>query len=64
MPDPKEPLSKEPASGSNPGDEASPGLPGTGENVCRSCAGTGRQADGLCPECGGTGTVVEGIGGG
>jgi hypothetical protein len=64
MPDPKEPRSNKPASGPNPGDDASPGTPGTGENVCRACAGTGRQGDGVCRDCGGTGRVVEGIGGG
>jgi hypothetical protein len=47
----------------NPGDEAAPGTPGTGENVCRACGGSGRQAGRACPECGGSGKVVEGIGG-
>ncbi len=48
----------------HPGDEAPPGTPGTGENICRDCGGTGRLADGrACPTCGGTGTVVEAIGG-
>lgn len=48
----------------NPGDEAAPGTPGTGEDVCRRCNGSGRLAETECPECGGTGVVVEGIGGG
>ncbi len=26
----------------NPGDEGAPGTPGTGENVCPDCSGTGR----------------------
>lgn len=47
----------------NPGDDAAPGTPGTGENVCPRCRGTGRLDDADCPECGGTGKVVEGIGG-
>jgi hypothetical protein len=47
----------------NPGDEAAPGTPGTGENLCRKCSGTGDQGGQPCPECGGTGKVVEGIGG-
>lgn len=47
----------------NPGDEAAPGAPGTGENVCRRCGGSGRVDDTDCPECGGTGKVLEGIGG-
>ncbi|WP_173655689.1 hypothetical protein [Sphingomonas turrisvirgatae] len=47
----------------NSGDDAAPGTPGTGENVCPRCRGTGRLDDADCPECGGTGKVVEGIGG-
>ena len=47
----------------NPGDDAPEGTPGTGENVCPECNGTG-VADGQeCRNCGGTGTVIEGIGG-
>ncbi|WP_331316668.1 hypothetical protein [Methylobacterium mesophilicum] len=46
-----------------PGDEAPPGTPGTGENLCRACGGTGKVADARCSECGGTGTVTTGIGG-
>lgn len=49
--------------GTNPGDEAAPGTPGTGENLCRQCNGTGRLDGQPCPECGGTGKVIEGIGG-
>ncbi|WP_119153154.1 hypothetical protein [Caldimonas tepidiphila] len=47
----------------NPGDEAPPGTPGTGENLCRNCGGSGRIDGGPCPECQGTGKIVEGIGG-
>jgi DnaJ-class molecular chaperone len=51
--------------GTNPGDEATPGTPGTGEDVCPDCKGSGRNASGQpCPACGGTGKVTEGIGGG
>ncbi|MGJ3265170.1 MAG: hypothetical protein ACFE0R_18250 [Salinarimonas sp.] len=46
-----------------PGDEAAPGTPGTGENVCPDCRGTGRLENRPCPTCGGTGIVEEGIGG-
>lgn len=46
----------------NPGDEATPGTPGTGQNICRACAGSGRQADRECPDCGGTGIVIAGVG--
>jgi len=53
-----------PAPPLNPGDEAAPGTPGTGENVCRRCGGSGRiDNNAKCPECGGTGRVIEGIGG-
>ena len=49
----------------NPGDEAPPGTPGTGENICGHCAGKGRMPDGnACRKCGGTGKVIEGVGGG
>ena len=48
----------------NPGDEAAPGTPGTGENVCRECKGSGQLEAKPCPVCGGTGKVVEGVSGG
>ncbi|GGK49066.1 hypothetical protein [Salinarimonas ramus] len=47
----------------SPGDEAAPGTPGVGENVCPDCKGTGRLQDRECPTCGGTGVVEEGVGG-
>jgi RecJ-like exonuclease len=47
----------------NPGDEAPAGTPGTGENVCRMCHGTGRIDGHACETCGGSGKVTEGIGG-
>lgn len=48
-----------------PGDEAAPGTPGTGEDICPACGGSGKKADGSeCPTCEGTGKIVEGIGGG
>ena len=46
-----------------PGDEAAPGTPGTGEDSCRDCGGTGLLNGGPCPECEGTGKVIGGIGG-
>jgi hypothetical protein len=49
--------------GMAPGDEAPPGTPGTGEDVCPACGGSGRAEGGGCPECGGTGRVVRGVGG-
>lgn len=51
------------SSGAKPGDEAPPGTPGTGDNTCRACAGTGRKDGQPCPECRGTGVVNAGIGG-
>jgi hypothetical protein len=48
----------------NPGDQAPPGTPGTGENICPDCAGSGKVDAQPCPTCGGTGKVVEGVGGG
>jgi RecJ-like exonuclease len=47
----------------NPGDEGAPGTPGTGENVCPDCRGTGRIEAQACQTCGGTGKVIEGVGG-
>ncbi|HEX6956662.1 MAG TPA: hypothetical protein VF194_01630 [Ferrovibrio sp.] len=49
----------------NPGDQAGPGTPGTGENICPQCQGRGRLEEGRpCPDCGGSGKIIEGIGGG
>ena len=49
----------------NPGDVAEPGTPGTGEDICDKCGGTGSMPDGSeCTNCGGTGRIMEGIGGG
>ena len=47
-----------------PGDDAVPGTPGTGENLCPECSGTGKIDGEACPECKGTGKVITGIGGG
>ncbi|GJD51809.1 hypothetical protein OPKNFCMD_4568 [Methylobacterium crusticola] len=46
-----------------PGDKAAPGTPGTGENLCPRCRGSGRIESGPCPDCAGTGKVTEPIGG-
>jgi hypothetical protein len=46
-----------------PGDEAPAGTPGTGEDLCRACGGSGMLNGGACPECEGTGKVTVGIGG-
>ncbi len=47
-----------------PGDEAAPGTPGTGENICPTCEGKGKVDGKNCATCDGTGKVIEGIGGG
>jgi hypothetical protein len=47
----------------NPGDEAAPGTPGTGEDVCPVCRGSGRRDGRACANCGGTGKIIEGVGG-
>jgi DnaJ-class molecular chaperone len=61
MTDPKKTT---PVGGTNPGDEAEPGTPGTGEDICPECNGSGRLEGRECPNCGGSGKVIEGIGGG
>ena len=53
-----------PEEGMNPGDDAPEGTPGTGEDICPTCSGSGTLRNGPCPDCGGTGIVIEGIGGG
>ena len=47
-----------------PGDDAPAGTPGTGENVCPTCRGSGTRDGASCQACGGTGVVIEGLGGG
>ncbi len=47
----------------NPGDEAPAGTPGTGENICRACGGSGRVGEASCPACDGSGKVTVGVGG-
>jgi len=50
-----------------PGDEAPAGTPGTGEDICPYCGGSGRVngASGVvaCPECTGSGRVIRAVGG-
>ena len=47
----------------NPGDEAPLGAPGTGEDTCLACHGSGTVQGKPCPECGATGRVTRAIGG-
>ena len=46
-----------------PGDEAAPGTPGTGENICPECSGSGTLDGHACANCGGTGKIIQAIGG-
>lgn len=48
----------------NPGDEAAPGAPQTGEITCPVCHGSGKvDADqAACSNCGGTGKVIVTVG--
>ncbi len=48
----------------SPGDDAPEGTPGTGEDLCPACSGSGKIEGRTCPTCDGSGKVVEGIGGG
>lgn len=54
---------QQPRSMQNPGDEAPPGTPGTGEDICPACHGSGRLDGHRCENCGGSGKIVRGIGG-
>ncbi|NEX59797.1 hypothetical protein [Noviherbaspirillum galbum] len=47
-----------------PGDEAMAGTPGTGEDLCPDCSGTGIRGGQECPTCEGSGKITQGIGGG
>lgn len=47
-----------------PGDVAQPDTPGTGEDLCPTCSGSGKLGPDTCLECKGTGKVISGIGGG
>ena len=46
-----------------PGDDAPAGTPGTGEDACPVCHGSGRLNGEKCATCAGSGVVVEGVGG-
>lgn len=59
---PRDPAASD-QSNQNPGDQAKPGTPGSGENICPECKGTGRIGITSCPNCGGTGKIIEGVGG-
>jgi hypothetical protein len=63
---PERPAVPVPAGGPamRPGDQAPPGTPGTGEDICHTCQGRGIRDGRPCPECQGTGRVTVGLGGG
>lgn len=47
----------------NPGDEAAPGTPQTGEVTCPECHGSGKTSEQqICMQCGGTGMIVVTVG--
>ncbi|MXP65125.1 hypothetical protein E0493_17400 [Roseomonas sp. M0104] len=46
-----------------PGDDAPPGTPATGQDLCPDCEGRGKVNGHVCATCQGTGTVNKGIGG-
>ncbi len=47
----------------NPGGEAAPGTPGTGENLCLACNGSRTRGSRKREQFNDTGKVIEGIGG-
>ncbi|HSV29657.1 MAG TPA: hypothetical protein VLL76_08855 [Candidatus Omnitrophota bacterium] len=63
MPQPNQPNQPTEHPRPHPGDDAAPGTPGTGEDICRQCNGTGKVDGRICDNCDGTGVVIEGIGG-
>ena len=46
----------------NPGDESPAGTPGTAENICPDCGGSGRRGASSCAACGGSGKIVANVG--
>ncbi|MBO1073308.1 hypothetical protein [Roseomonas marmotae] len=46
-----------------PGDDAPAGTPGTGDDICPDCQGSGRISGRTCETCSGTGVVTKGVGG-
>jgi hypothetical protein len=56
-------MSGDPTGDMAPGDEAPPGTPGAGENICPACGGTGQLEGAPCETCAGTGVVIEEVGG-
>jgi hypothetical protein len=46
-----------------PANDVPSATPGTGENVCPKCGGSGKVVGITCTECQGSGKVTRGIGG-
>ena len=46
----------------SPGDEARPGSPQTGENICPDCGGSGSRNGAGCETCGGSGRITAIVG--
>lgn len=46
----------------NPGDESPARTPGTAENICPDCGGSGKQGTSDCTRCGGSGKVIVNVG--
>ena len=44
-----------------PGDEAAPGTPGTGEDICPKCGGSGSTDGKDCEFCLGRGRIIRAI---
>ncbi|MDB5368845.1 MAG: hypothetical protein JWP20_403 [Roseomonas sp.] len=59
---PEAELPQEPG-GQKPGDDAPAGTPGTGDDICPDCQGSGQINEKPCETCKGTGVVTKGIGG-
>jgi len=63
-------MSNNPLRHHTPDDDPEAGTPGTGEDICPDCHGTGKQVDKKtgqpteepCERCDGTGQIIEGIG--
>ena len=48
--------------GSASGDDALPGTPGTGEDICPECRGSGKIGAATCQNCEGSGRIIKGVG--
>lgn len=52
-----------PSATRNPGDEAEPDAPQTGEMTCPVCHGSGKaEGQNMCENCGGSGVIIVTVG--